>query len=71
MLAEQAGVNTINIGFPTNPVIEKYKKVTGGKIKVISPLRMRKNSEMDLKTLVILQLYTRESSPVAEQVLPD
>ena len=36
MLAEQAGVNTINIGFVTNPVIEKYKKVTGGKIKVIS-----------------------------------
>jgi uncharacterized membrane protein YphA (DoxX/SURF4 family) len=32
MLAEQAGVNTINIGFVTNPVIEKYKKVTGGKI---------------------------------------
>jgi hypothetical protein len=36
MLAEQAGINTINIGFPTNPVIDKYKKVTGGKIKVIS-----------------------------------
>jgi uncharacterized membrane protein YphA (DoxX/SURF4 family) len=36
MLAENAGINTINIGFVTNPVIEKYKKVTGGKIKVIS-----------------------------------
>jgi uncharacterized membrane protein YphA (DoxX/SURF4 family) len=36
MLAEQAGINTINIGFVTNPLIEKYKKVTGGKIKVIS-----------------------------------
>ena len=36
MLAEKAGINTINIGFVTNPVIEKYKKITGGKIKVIS-----------------------------------
>lgn len=36
MLAEKAGINTINIGFATNPTIEKYKKVTGGKIKVIS-----------------------------------
>ncbi|MGW8316741.1 MAG: DoxX family protein, partial [Bacteroidales bacterium] len=36
MLAEQAGINTINIGFPTNPLIAKYKKATGSKIKVIS-----------------------------------
>lgn len=36
MLAEKAGVNTINIDFPSNPVMEKYKKVTGSKIKVIS-----------------------------------
>jgi len=36
MLAEQAGVNTINIGFPTNALIAKYKKATGSKIKVIS-----------------------------------
>jgi len=36
MLAEQAGINTINIGFPTNPVLEKYKRATGSKIKVIS-----------------------------------
>jgi uncharacterized membrane protein YphA (DoxX/SURF4 family) len=35
-LAEMAGINTINIGFPSNPLIEKYKKVTGGKIKVIT-----------------------------------
>jgi uncharacterized membrane protein YphA (DoxX/SURF4 family) len=38
MLAEQAGVNTINIGFPTNPLIAKYKKATGSKIKVISQI---------------------------------
>jgi hypothetical protein len=36
MLAEQAGINTINIGFPTNALIAKYKKATGSKIKVIS-----------------------------------
>ena len=36
ILAEKAGINTINIGFPTNALIAKYKKVTGSKIKVIS-----------------------------------
>jgi uncharacterized membrane protein YphA (DoxX/SURF4 family) len=36
MLAEKAGIDTINIGFASNPVIEKYKKVTGGKIRVIT-----------------------------------
>ncbi len=36
MLAEKAGINSINIGFPTNPLIQKYKKITGSKIKVIS-----------------------------------
>ncbi|VGO14391.1 hypothetical protein PDESU_02952 [Pontiella desulfatans] len=35
-LAEQAGINAINIGFPSNKVLKKYKEVTGGKIKVIS-----------------------------------
>ncbi|WP_167610473.1 DoxX family protein [Maribellus sediminis] len=36
MLLEKTGVNTINIGFPTNELMAKYKKVTGSKIKVIS-----------------------------------
>ena len=36
MLAEKAGINCINIGFPTNETMLKYKKMTGGKIKVIS-----------------------------------
>lgn len=36
MLAEKAGINTINIGWPSNPVLQKYKKVTGSKITVIS-----------------------------------
>jgi uncharacterized membrane protein YphA (DoxX/SURF4 family) len=35
-LAEQAGINTINIGFPSNRLMQKYKMVTGSKIKVIS-----------------------------------
>jgi uncharacterized membrane protein YphA (DoxX/SURF4 family) len=36
MLAEKAGINTINIGFPSNELIAKYKKITGSKLKVIS-----------------------------------
>ena len=35
ILAEKAGINTINIGFPSIPVIAKYKKIIGSKIKVI------------------------------------
>jgi hypothetical protein len=36
MLCEEAGINTINIGFVSNPLLQKYKKFTGSKIKVIS-----------------------------------
>lgn len=36
MLCENAGINTINIGYPSNPLIQKYKKFTGSRIKVIS-----------------------------------
>jgi len=36
ILAEKAGINTINIGFPTNATMQKYKKLTGSKIKVIT-----------------------------------
>lgn len=45
MLAEKAGINTINIGWPSNPVLQKYKKVTGSKITVISQVApdMEKN----------------------------
>jgi len=45
ILAEKAGINAINIGFPTNPLIAKYKKMTGSKIKVISQVHpdMEKN----------------------------
>lgn len=36
ILAEKAGINTINIGFPTNALMAKYKRMTGSTIKVIS-----------------------------------
>ena len=35
MLCEQAGINCINIGYPTMSMMQKYRKVTGSKIKVI------------------------------------
>jgi len=35
MLAEKAGINTINIGFPTMDTINKYRKMAGSNIKVI------------------------------------
>ena len=45
ILLEQTGVNTINIGFPTNELMAKYKRMTGSKIKVISQVHpnMEKN----------------------------
>ncbi|MDP2889082.1 MAG: DoxX family protein [Bacteroidota bacterium] len=36
LLSEKAGINTINIGFPSNPLLAKYKKMTGSKMKVIT-----------------------------------
>jgi len=47
ILAEQAGINTINIGYPSNPLLAKYKKLTGSKIKVISQVApMLNNKEL-------------------------
>ena len=45
MLCEQAGVNTINIGYVTMPVMAKYKKLTGSKIKVIVQVGVKEKSE--------------------------
>jgi uncharacterized membrane protein YphA (DoxX/SURF4 family) len=36
MLAENAGINSINIGFPSFPLMVKYKKMTGSTLKIIS-----------------------------------
>jgi uncharacterized membrane protein YphA (DoxX/SURF4 family) len=44
MLAEQAGINTINIGYASNPLLAKYKKMTGSKIKVISQVNPHLNN---------------------------
>ena len=45
ILCEQAGINTINIGFPSGPMLQKYKKITGSKMKVITQVapNMEKN----------------------------
>ncbi|MDR1813817.1 MAG: DoxX family protein [Tannerella sp.] len=48
MLAEAAGINTINIGFPSNQILQKYKKVTGSKIKVITQIAADVNDESTL-----------------------
>jgi uncharacterized membrane protein YphA (DoxX/SURF4 family) len=45
MLCEQAGINAINIGFSTIPVIMKYRKLTGSKIKVIAQVGINEESE--------------------------
>jgi uncharacterized membrane protein YphA (DoxX/SURF4 family) len=45
MLAEQAGINTINIGFSSNPLLAKYKKMTGSKIKVITQVHPNLNNK--------------------------
>lgn len=34
-LCERAGIDSINIGYPTLPMMAKYKKLTGSKMKVI------------------------------------
>jgi len=45
ILAEKAGINTINIDFGSNALMAKYKRMTGSKIKVISQVgpNMEKN----------------------------
>jgi uncharacterized membrane protein YphA (DoxX/SURF4 family) len=45
MLAEQAGIDTINIGYASNPLLAKYKKMTGSKIKVISQVNPQLNNQ--------------------------
>lgn len=45
MLCEQAGINSINIGFPTISTMVKYKKLTGSKIKVITQVGIKEESK--------------------------
>jgi uncharacterized membrane protein YphA (DoxX/SURF4 family) len=49
MLGEEAGLNSINIGFSSGPLMAKYKKITGSKIKVITQVapNMDKKDPLD------------------------
>ena len=44
MLCEQAGIDSINIGFPTISLMAKYKKITGSKIKVFTQVGVKEDS---------------------------
>ncbi len=44
ILAEECGINAINIGCSTNALMAKYKRVTGSKIKVISQVAPNMNN---------------------------
>jgi uncharacterized membrane protein YphA (DoxX/SURF4 family) len=44
ILAENAGVDTINIGHSSNPLMAKYKRMTGSRIKVISQIAPNMNN---------------------------
>jgi uncharacterized membrane protein YphA (DoxX/SURF4 family) len=44
ILTEKAGINTINIGFASNELLAKYKKITGSKINVISQVHPNLNN---------------------------
>jgi uncharacterized membrane protein YphA (DoxX/SURF4 family) len=45
MLCEQAGINCINIGYPTIDTMVKYRKLTGSKIKVITQVHINEKSD--------------------------
>ncbi len=49
-LAEQAGINTINIGFSSLETLHKYKKITGSKIKVITQIQPNKEGDLFANT---------------------
>jgi len=44
ILCEQAGINAMNIGYPTMPLLAKYKKITGSKMKVTVQLGLDRNN---------------------------
>ena len=48
MLGEATGINAINIGFPSNDLLLKYKKATGSKIKVITQIAADTKDESTL-----------------------
>ena len=44
ILAEEAGIDTINIGYSSNALMAKYKRMTGSKIRVISQVAPNMNN---------------------------
>jgi hypothetical protein len=44
ILCEQAGINCINIGYPTIETMVKYRKITGSNIKVITQVGINEKS---------------------------
>ena len=45
ILCEQAGINAMNIGYPTMPVLVKYKKITGSKLNVTVQVALDKKNQ--------------------------
>lgn len=45
MLAEQAGINSMNIGFATSELMAKYKKATGSQIQVITQVGVHRETD--------------------------
>jgi hypothetical protein len=45
ILCEQAGIDTINIGYPTMSMMSKYRKLTGSHIKVIVQVGLDEKNE--------------------------
>ena len=44
ILCEQAGINAMNIGFPTMQLLQKYKKLMGSKLNVTVQVALDKNN---------------------------
>jgi uncharacterized membrane protein YphA (DoxX/SURF4 family) len=45
VLCEQAGINAMNIGFPTMTLLQKYKKITGSKLNVTVQVALDKKND--------------------------
>ncbi len=48
MLGEQAGINAINIAYQQIPIMVKYKKITGSKIKIITQIGVDEKNKDDI-----------------------
>lgn len=46
MLCEEAGINTINIGYASSQLLAKYKKLTGSKMTVITQVAPNKDPKL-------------------------